>query len=471
MRKKVLSFAIAIIMLLSVTACGNESSSEESSSAISSENSSETSNSSVSENSENSEEESSEEEWPSSYDTLDRSNLRTDFTTNEFLIGSWVSFYSFEKDDYQYQLDQMKQLGFNFNIFPKNFGGEIDAETIAEIEAEYASRDMYYMMFGDMNPENVELNASIAKDMEHCIGYHIVDEPRRDAFDSVASICKAFRKADNTRYPFVNLFPSYAGSANLGGDYSNYIKKFIRAVRDENMEYLSHDFYPMNEGGTNYNIFSDMEVLRKAALEYGGLRTHAFPQSTQWTGMRMPTIDDMRWNVYGYLAYGFKGLSWFNLVCPGSADGEGEGFKESIIYRDGEIHDKQLFEDFIALNQEIVSLGDTLVDLDCLHAYHTKGEINGVEMIPENWIVSPDADSNLIVSHMTSRTNGDLYVMLFNKEYALEQKVSARVNNVESLSYLNPFTGEWEDVTVENGTFNESFRAGEGKLYRINMKA
>jgi hypothetical protein len=71
---------------------------------------------------------------------------------------------------------------------------------------------------------------------------------------------------------------------------------------------------------------------------------------------------------------------------------------------------------------------------------------------------------------MTSRTNGDLYVMLFNKEYALEQKVSARVNNVDSLSYLNPFTGEWEDVAIENGTFSESFRPGEGKLYRLNMK-
>ena len=74
---------------------------------------------------------------------------------------------------------------------------------------------------------------------------------------------------------------------------------------------------------------------------------------------------------------------------------------------------------------------------------------------------------------MEDRNDGTTYMMLFNKKHDAEQSATMTIkyNNIESLSYLNPFTGEWEDVTVENGTFNESFRAGEGKLYRINMKA
>ena len=44
-------------------------------------------------------------------------------TTGKFLIGSWVSFYPFEIDSYEYQLDQMKEAGLNFNIFPAYFGG------------------------------------------------------------------------------------------------------------------------------------------------------------------------------------------------------------------------------------------------------------------------------------------------------------------------------------------------------------
>ena len=40
-------------------------------------------------------------------------------TTNKFLIGSWVSFYSFDIDSYEYQLDKMREAGLNFNIFPE----------------------------------------------------------------------------------------------------------------------------------------------------------------------------------------------------------------------------------------------------------------------------------------------------------------------------------------------------------------
>ena len=47
-------------------------------------------------------------------------------TNNQFLIGSWVSFYPFSVDSYEYQLDQMQEAGLNFNIFPVVFGGGMD---------------------------------------------------------------------------------------------------------------------------------------------------------------------------------------------------------------------------------------------------------------------------------------------------------------------------------------------------------
>ncbi len=389
-------------------------------------------------------------------------------TTDKFLIGSWVSFYSFEKDSFQAQLDQMKKIGFNFNIFPMVFcGSMMEKEIWDKTEAEYAKRDMYYLMWGGMNGETVKDSVALAKDKAHCIGYHIVDEPFGEALPAVAKICKAFHEEDSERYPFVNLFPCYAGEKLLGGTYLEHVSNFVREVGAENLEYLSHDYYSFHEDGTDLNIFGDMEVIRKVALENGGLRTHAFPQSTAWKGMRMPDINDMKWNVYGYLAYGFKGLSWFNLVCPGSSDEEGEWFRESVIYRDGEIHDKKLFEDFIDLNHEIVALGDTLMKLDCLHAYHTKEGVKGVELLPENWMVSPDKDANLIVSHMVSRENGDTYFMLYNKDHKNEQTASIDVKECSNIEYLNPFTENWEVISLENGTFNESFRAGEGKLYRF----
>ena len=48
--------------------------------------------------------------------------MADDVTSDDFLIGSWVSFFSFDTMSYEDQLDQRAAAGINFNIFPKNFG-------------------------------------------------------------------------------------------------------------------------------------------------------------------------------------------------------------------------------------------------------------------------------------------------------------------------------------------------------------
>jgi hypothetical protein len=393
-------------------------------------------------------------------------------TTNKFLIGSWVSFYSFDIDSYEYQLDQMREAGLNFNIFPARFGGGMqDAETWQNVEAQYEARDMYYCMNGGLDEDMRKEGIQYAKGKTRCIGYHLIDEPGGAALPRVGEFCRAYREADPKRYPFVNLFPSYVGSAVMEGDYYQYCSRFVKEAGQENIEYLSHDYYPFHQNGTALGIFGDMEVIRRVAFENGRMRTHGFPQSTAWMGTRMPNIDEMRWNVYAYVAYGFKALSWFNLVCPGRSDTEGECFRESVIYRDGTIKDKQLFKDFGKLNNEIHVLGDTLMKLDTVHAYHTKDGIAGVELLPADWMITPVGDENFVISHMVSKKGDETYVMLFNKSWEQPVTASFRVSaysGIEALSYVSPFNGNEYPVTVNDGVFTETFRPGEGKLYRLS---
>ena len=85
-------------------------------------------------------------------------------TTGKFLIGSWVSFYPFEIDSYEYQLDQMKEAGLNFNIFPAVFGGGMqNAELWADVEKQYEARDMYYCMNGGLNEDMLKEGVQYAK--------------------------------------------------------------------------------------------------------------------------------------------------------------------------------------------------------------------------------------------------------------------------------------------------------------------
>lgn len=393
-------------------------------------------------------------------------------TTNQFLIGSWVSFYPFDIDSYEYQLDQMADAGLNFNIFPAVFGGGmLDADTWENVERQYAARNMYYCMNGGLNDDMLAKGVSYATGKDHCIGYHLIDEPGGGALPTVGRFIRAYREADSKRYPFVNLFPSYVGTAVMEGDYYQYCTRFVKEAGVENIEYLSHDYYPFHIGNTALSIFGDMEIIRRVAFENQRLRTHAFPQSTAWMGTRMPNIDEMRWNVYAYLTYGFKALSWFNLVCPGKSDTEGECFRESIIYRDGSIRDRKLFKEFGELNREVLTLGDRLMKLDTVHAYHTHDEIAGVEILPKDWMITPVDDVNFVVSHMVTSKGDETYVMLFNNNW--EHPVTAtfqvsEFSGIESMSYISPFNSCEYAVNILDGAFTETFRPGEGKLYKLN---
>ena len=87
-------------------------------------------------------------------------------------------------------------------------------------------------------------------------------------------------------------------------------------------------------------------------------------------------------------------------------------------------------------------------------------------------MITPDNRADLVLSHMEDRNDGTTYMMLFNKSFFNKQKAEMTINysKIDSISYLNPFTGEWEDVAIENGKFDVEFQKGEGKLYRLNMK-
>lgn len=403
--------------------------------------------------------------------------MAEDISADDLLIGSWFSFYSFEKDSFETQLDNMAAAGVNFNIFPKDFGGHslFDANYWNQIEQEYAKRNMVYMMGGGLTADWVPLATEYAKNKDHCLGYYMKDEPSAEMLDAVAAQSLAFRAADPSRYPFTNLFPSYAGAELLGGTYREYVESYVEKVGAENIEYLSHDNYPfLPNDSTRINIFSDMEVLRSVAYENGKLKTHAFAQASAWSWTRMPNIDEMRWNVYGYLAYGFKALSWFNLVCPGTSDNDAEGFYDSLIYRDGTIRDPALFEAWSELNWEIRGLSSILMNVDVSHAYHVVREIGGVEALPEDFFLQPDSrlKNDFIVSVMETKSGDEEYIMLFNKDFK-KASTDCRFHlgasrEITSIEYFDPHTGEYVPLDLSNNTLEDSFLPGEGRLYRLN---
>lgn len=399
--------------------------------------------------------------------------MSDDVTSDDFLVGSWVSFYSFDIDSYEYQLDQMAAAGINFNIFPKNFGegAMYDAAYWDDIEAQYAKRNMVYLMNGNSHEVNVATGVEYAQGKEHCIGYHVADEPWANALEHMGYIINCYNKLDQTRYPFVNLFPSYAPTDRLGGTYYEYVSNFVKYADPNKIEYLSHDHYPfLNDDVNRTTFFSDLEVIRQVAYENGKLKTHAFPQSSSWNGVRMPNATEMRWNVYAYLAYGFKALSWFNMACPSLINGGTDGFYESVIYHDGSIHDPELYQSWSDLNWEIRGLSDILMNQDVVHAYHVQNTNEGVEYLPEDFFLRPNHKYDFIISVMEPKSGDDQYIMLFNKVLKRGLTCDFQVDpesGVKWVEYFDPNTGEYIPVEFVDGALKDDFGPGEGRLYRL----
>lgn len=406
------------------------------------------------------------------------------WTKDDFLIGSWVAFAIDNRNNLSMR-EQVKRLsdsGINFIIH----GGWIpdDGEPV---EKDLASEAWWKHVDGIMKENNilygfsgsgysgdkgdwnntsdtvVKRAAKIVPQLENCMGVMVKDEPAISLIDQTAEAAKKYAQQVEGVLPYVNLFPSYAGSA-IGGTYKSYVEKWVTSVGAENIEYLSHDFYPWFQPGFRSNMYSDLEVMREVGLRYG-VKTHAFPQACAWENMQMPNENMLRWNVYLYLAYGFKALTYFNYYMW-----NGEGCWDGIFDLDGNLLHPELYCFLTGLNNDLHYMSDLLMNLDCLHAYHTSEEA-GAEILPQDGLLGYGGEGSFIVSYMRAKDGSAPYLMLFNKDWKNPNEGASFTVNAESgitgLELYDTETREYKDVPVENGKILLDFQAGEGKYLRI----
>ena len=419
-------------------------------------------------------------------ETEETSNNHSD----EFLLGSWVSHYYHAREDggkvasLSEQTKALADAGLNLITYGAWCGPEdgvtrdiTSVEWWKTVDKIMKENNMYYtfssldgMCSNENSIENTTDEAvrraeSIVPNLDNLMGIMVKDEPSISAMADLGEWSKKYVGLKDGIYPFVNLLPSYASSAAIGESYYDYLDTWVQAVGVENQEYLSHDFYAFHEKSTNMNIFADMEDMRKVGLKYD-LKTHGFPQALGWDGMRCPTVDEIRWNDYAYLAYGFKALSYFNWIEWG-----GEGNNNGLINRFGEIENRQRYDGVIELNWELRALSDIIMNVDCLHAYHTRNNVAGVEVLPNSWLINPTTNTDLIISYMQARDNTQPYFMIFNRSFTdsvtAQSFLVDKYSGITGLEYFNPNTGKYEDVAIENGAFTLSLRPGEGKYLRI----
>ncbi|MEN8194604.1 MAG: hypothetical protein ABFS12_17420, partial [Bacteroidota bacterium] len=283
------------------------------------------------------------------------------------------------------------------------------------------------------------------KDDPNLLGYHICDEPHKQAFPNIGKVVERIRESDPSRLNFVNIWPS-------GEGYREYIDELLQITK---LELLSYDRYHFFNGYDGGEYFSNLSIIRQYALKYDipfcniiqGIGTNGtVEEHLNW---RTPDEAEHRWLVYSSLAYGVHGLIWFhwhgNWGLTGNPDRE-------IIY-----------PSIQNINAEIDSLSQMMIQLKTVGAYHSITNENKWRLPADGIVKSVSTDTDLVVGYFKDKTEDD-YFMLMNKDYTKNISTEVTLNYVlDSLQFFNVNSNSWEDVGYTNNnngaTFNLPIRA------------
>ncbi len=291
------------------------------------------------------------------------------------------------------------------------------------------------------------------KDDPDLLGYHICDEPHKQAFPNIGKVIERIRKKDPTRLSFVNIWPS-------GDGYREYIDQLLQITKLQLLSYDRYHFYNGHDGG---EYFSNLSVIREYAIKYDipfcnivqAIGTNGtIEEQLNW---RTPSESEHRWLVYSSLTYGVHALIWFHWHLDWGVTGNPD---REIIY-----------PSIKKINAEIDSLKNIMVKLKTTGVYHTIINEDKWKLPPDGIIKSVSDNADLVVGYFKNENNDD-YFMLMNKDYSDTSFTEVTINYIlNNLEVFNVENDKWEDVPFENSysgaTFNVFFRAGAGKLFRF----
>lgn len=189
------------------------------------------------------------------------------------------------------------------------------------------------------NPVKVDLGLNHYNAHPAVIGYDLIDEPCVTAANVIGQVSDQITNYDNTKLPFVNLWPMWAdnnvlddcnSSTEFAGDYSTYVDAFINTG---NAKMLAFDYYPLGsdppECAWQRTYFKNLDIVATKAANndlpfymvinsYQGA-TGSSCASLPATLNNLNGINDMRvwrYNMFSAMLSGAKGLLyWPREIC------------------------------------------------------------------------------------------------------------------------------------------------------------
>jgi hypothetical protein len=380
----------------------------------------------------------------------------------------------------------------NYNLVPINYNALPLNNIIERLDA--AKKNGLKVVLGDelikaeyvrdpIKSKQLDKLIDKVKKYSNLEGYFIGDEPSGEKLGSYVQLISYLRKKDPGRLIYLNAPPSFAieitqpgvsleqlkekkieypkNLHGIGSDnkivlsYLAYFKKFVDTIKPN---FISYDHYALfkNEDGKGYflNLALISQVAKRANIPFLNI-IQASKYEKTW---RLPTKEEMRFQVYTTLAYGGKGISYF--IYWGNDEQE-------AMYRNGKV--SPLAKDIAVINSELRNLGPTLMSLNLQGVYHTKPLPDGGEAIPEKSPIKVLSKGEVVVGLFGTSKKTNTFIIA-NRNYKQKQKVEVLIGvNGKKVQELNRKNGKWISVETLRSSRKFSFTldAGDGKLFRV----
>ncbi|HTX19815.1 MAG TPA: hypothetical protein VMG34_14260 [Bacteroidota bacterium] len=260
------------------------------------------------------------------------------------------------------------------------------AEALRQLNTTHTGQELRYLacdgrVGGAYAPQTVALLSQVYAD-PYLYGFSI-DEPYERDFPRLSVWCDAFNGAEGSSWLRgklldINLF----GIPSING-YERYVSDWLAAASPRT---LSFDNYPVwndslaarfNDSiGSDWtnDFFYNLEIFREHSAETGlpfwnWILVHRHWSSYSHRYYRRATPADLRLQVYSSLAYGAKGLLYYNFWNPPQQFSP-NGWHEESGLLDTTGRETDLYGVVRDLNERVLSLGDTLLQLRTCGVYH-----------------------------------------------------------------------------------------------------
>jgi hypothetical protein len=268
-------------------------------------------------------------------------------------------------------------------------------------------------------------------------GYHVKDEPPESDFAELAKAVAAVKELAPGRWPYINLFPGQ------GASYDNYLDHFVQTVHPTA---LSYDRYSVigdiGSGDFDPLFWSNLAQVRNAATRYRLPFWNIVLSSPHWR-YRDLTPADLRLQVWGSLAYGVSGISYYKFISKEvpilNADDLGN-WREGPL---NQFEEKTPTWDWMRdLNRQIQNIAPVYLKLHSDDVYHF-GEVPAENHGPsEKSLVKSLPPGDFVVGDFTG-PGGTRYVMIVNTSLKHSVHCDPQFSvTPKMVRYVSPRTGE-----------------------------